>query len=516
MRLLVAALGFALLAPAVRADDPLAKRIEAIIDGPDYKQARWGICVIDAKTGKTVYERDAEKLIVPASVTKLYSCAAALVAFGAEHKFVTPVYARGKLTENGVLEGDLILVASGDLAFGGRTAKDGKLAFKDRDHSYANGGLFDAELTDTNPTAALEDLAKQIRAAGIKEVSGEVLIDDRLFAAVQGTGSGPSSVSPIVVNDNMLDIVVTPGAKPGDRAKVSFRPETAAIAMDAEVTTGEAGGGTAIYLNSAGPTQFTVRGKIAAKGRTHIRSYPIDEPGWFARALFIEELRKEGVRVQAAVARAAGTNLPAKEEYDRCKMVAEYTSPPLIEALKVTLKVSHNLYASTLPCLLAAKAGKTTLEAGLQEQRKILKGLGVPVETISFAGGAGGAAADCVTPKATAILLRAMRKREDWPQYRDCLPVLGVDGTLAGVVPDDSPAKGKVFAKTGTLTWGDSFNNRGLLKSKALAGVMTTAAGRELILALFVNDAPLPAGVGAQREGKVLGKLCEVLYQSGK
>ncbi len=513
MRWFAALLGLSLFSPvAAPADDPLAKRIEAIIDGPAYKQARWGICVIDAKTGAAVYERDAEKLIVPASVTKLYSCAAAMIAYGADHKFVTPVYARGTITGKGVLKGDLILVASGDLAFGGRTTKDGTLAFKDHDHSYANGGLFDAELTGTNPVAALEDLAKQVKAAGITEITGEVLIDDRLFAAVQGTGSGPSAVSPIVLNDNMLDIIVTPGEKPGDRATVTYRPETAAIAKDAEVTTGEVGSATSILLNSAGPAHFTVRGKIAAKERTHIRSYATEEPAGFARAVFIETLRKEGLRVEAAVARAARLDLP-REGYADLKKVAEHTSPPLSETLKVTLKVSHNLYASTLPCLLAAKAGKTTLEEGLREQRKILKKLGVPVETISFAGGAGGAAADCVTPRATVELLRSLMKRDDWPKFRAGLPSLGVDGTLVGVVSDDSPARGKVAAKTGTLSWSDGLNGRVLLKSKALAGVMTTKDGRELIVALFVNDVPLPAGVGPTREGKVLGKLCEILYE---
>ena len=515
MRLPAAILGLFFLSSVAFADEPLARKIEAVIDGKDYKQARWGICVIDAQTGKAVYERDPEKLIIPASVTKLYSCSAAMIAFGADHKFVTPVYARGDVSDKGVLKGDLILVASGDLSFGGRTTKGGKLAFVDHDHSYANGGLYDAELTETSPLAALEDLAKQVKAAGIQEITGEVLIDDRLFDSARGTGSGPGAISPIVLNDNMLDIIVKPGAKPGDRASVTIRPATAAIAMDAEVTTGEPGSATSIILNTTGATQFTVRGKIAAKERTHIRSYPVDEPAWFARAVFIETLRKEGIRVQAGLARAARTDFP-RHGYAELQKVGEYSSPPLSEVLKVTLKVSHNLYASTLPCLLAAKVEKRTLGEGLQEQRKILKKLGVPVETISFAGGAGGAAADAVTPKATVLLLQSMMRRDDWPKFRECLPSLGVDGTLAEVVPAGSPARGKVFAKTGTLVWGDSLNGRSLLKSKALAGVMTTKGGRELIVAMFVNDAPLPAGAGPAREGKVLGKLCEILYEGGK
>ena len=72
------------------------------------------------------------------------------------------------------------------------------------------------------------------------------------------------------------------------------------------------------------------------------------------------------------------------------------------------LKVSHNLHASTLPLLIAAHHGERTLAAGLRREGEILKGLGVDPATISFGGGAGGARADLVTPRATVALLRAM------------------------------------------------------------------------------------------------------------
>ena len=83
------------------------------------------------------------------------------------------------------------------------------------------------------------------------------------------------------------------------------------------------------------------------------------------------------------------------------------------------------------------------------------------------------------------------------------------------MVGKDSPARGKVAAKTGTLIWYDGANERFLLKSKALAGVMTTKAGTPLSFAMFVNNVPLPRGAGSSREGKVLGRLCEILYENG-
>jgi serine-type D-Ala-D-Ala carboxypeptidase/endopeptidase (penicillin-binding protein 4) len=106
-------------------------------------------------------------------------------------------------------------------------------------------------------------------------------------------------------------------------------------------------------------------------------------------------------------------------------------------------------------------------------------------------------------------------KRPEWEAYKAGLPALGVDGTLATVVPKDSPVRGKAFAKTGTLIWNDAMNGRSLFRSKAVAGVMTTANGTELAFAMFVNDVPLPEGVSSTREGKVLGKLCEVVYSHG-
>ncbi len=505
----------ALLLPIAptRAADDLAARIEAVTNGADYKQARWGVLVVDAKTGSPLYEHNADRLVMPASVTKLYSCATALAAYGPDFRFETPVYRRGEV-KDGLLRGDLILVAQGDLTLGGRTTKDGRMAFKDHDHIYANfPSGSESEVTDTDPLAGLKDLARQVKEAGVKRVRGDVLIDDRLFAKARGSGSGPDMVTPIVVNDNVIDVLVTPGAKAGEPATVRLRPETASVRLDAQVTTAAEGVSPTLTLHYDGPDSYSVRGRIAAESKTLVRIAPVDNPAAFARALFIEALRREGVEVTASPHAAPQGELPEKESYARLTRVAVHQAPPFSELVKVTLKVSHNLYASTLPLLVAVKNGRRTLPEGMRLQGKFFADLGLPVKTISFGGGAGGAIADSVTPRATVQLLQALRKRPYWDVYKDSLPVLGVDGTLEGVVPATSPARGKVYAKTGTLTYDDLMNGRSLLRSKALAGVMTTASGRELVLAIFVNDVPLPPGVTSSREGKVLGKLCEIIYE---
>jgi D-alanyl-D-alanine carboxypeptidase/D-alanyl-D-alanine-endopeptidase (penicillin-binding protein 4) len=374
--------------PPCLADDAtrrLSQRIGEIIHGPHYQHARWGILVVDAKTGQEIYSHNADMLCVPASVTKLFSVAAALFLLGVDFVFETPVYLRGRLTD-GTLQGDLILVASGDLTMGGRTDAQGKMAFKDTDHIYAGGG--GAELTDTDPLAGLKDLARQVKARGVRAVRGDVHIDDRLFDKSPSTGSGPTLVSPILINDNLVDILVTPGKKAGDPATVRMRPETSYVQMDAAVTTTYLG--TRLEVQALGNERFTVRGQIALGSKPQVRIYPVADPAGFARALFIEVLQKEGVKVSASplqIARPAA--LPERDSYAKMERVALHKSLPFSEAAKVTLKVSHNLYASTMPLLLAAKKGKRTLADGLKIQRQFLAAQGVDLDSVSFGGGGG-------------------------------------------------------------------------------------------------------------------------------
>jgi D-alanyl-D-alanine carboxypeptidase/D-alanyl-D-alanine-endopeptidase (penicillin-binding protein 4) len=501
-----------LLAPTLApgAEPSLAGRLDALMDAPDYKQARWGMLVVDAETGKTLYERSPDRLFVPASVTKLYSCAAALVALGPDFRFETHVRRNGEAT-GGVLKGELILVGSGDPTLGGRTDADGHLRFTTSDHIYAADGSATV-LTDTDPLAGLKDLAAQVAKSGIVEV-GDVLVDDRLYEHGRGSGSGPDLLTPIMVNDNVLDLIITPAEKAGGRAVVEVRPACRLFQVDADVRTVDAPGGKPkIEVLSAGTQRISVRGTIPRDHKPHVRIAEVDEPALFARALFIEALEAAGVRVRASYLARPG-ELPGREEVARLPSVAKFSSPPLSELLRVTLKVSHNLYASTLPLLLAVKNGERTLDAGLRRQGEVLKGLGVDIRQITFGGGAGGSIADNITPRATVQLLQAMAKRPDFPTYKAGLPVLGVDGTLTTVVGTDSPARGKVAAKTGTLWAHDALNDRMLLRSKALGGVLQTSRGKTLYFAMFVNDVPLPGDATPAREGKLLGRLCEVLVE---
>jgi D-alanyl-D-alanine carboxypeptidase/D-alanyl-D-alanine-endopeptidase (penicillin-binding protein 4) len=495
-----------------RAGEELHARIKEIICRPDYQRARWGILIVDADTGKTVYELNPDDLFAPASVTKLYTCAAAFVTFGPDYRFRTPVYRRGIL-EEGTLKGDLILVAKGDPTLGGRTDADGHLVFKNSDHTYATFFSTVPELTETDPLAGLRALARQVRQSGIRKVDGDVIVDGRLFAPSIGTGSGPKLVTPIMVNDNVVDVLISPSKTVGEHASVRLLPSSGFMRIDAQVETVAADRKPHITVDLVGLGRYVLRGSIPLGSRPLVRICPVADPEVFARGLFIETLRREGVAVKvSALSRPSGT-LPDPDAYAGLSIVARHESPPFSELLKVVLKTSHNLYASTLPLLLAAKHGQRTLTQGMELEAKILSELGVDVKSIALESGAGGGSSDHVTPRSTVRLLLALRRRSDFEIFRSALPVLGVDGTLAGLLPKDSPAYGKVQAKTGTYIDNDLLNGRTYLRSKSLAGVMTAKSGRNLVFAVFLNDVLLPPGVDSRREGKLLGLLCERIYE---
>jgi D-alanyl-D-alanine carboxypeptidase/D-alanyl-D-alanine-endopeptidase (penicillin-binding protein 4) len=216
--------------------DKLETRVEAVLNTPGYGNAHWGLLVVDSRTGRVVFERNPDRMFAPASVTKLFSTAAALVDLGADHRFRTPVVRRGNVDSEGKLLGDLILIASGDLNLGGRAAPDGTLLFEDNDHTYSGGNNL-ATLVPADPLAGLDELARGIVAAGIKAVDGDVLIDARLFQEAESTGSGPRRVSPIVVNDNLVDVLVSPSAKVGEPASVKLVPNSSYVSADVLVET---------------------------------------------------------------------------------------------------------------------------------------------------------------------------------------------------------------------------------------------------------------------------------------
>ena len=252
--------------------------IKAIMDKPHYKGAIWGLRVVDLDTGQTLVDLEPHHQFFIGSVRKVFTMGELLNQIGPNHTFNTPVYRRGPINDRGVLQGDLILVASGDLTMGGRTNPDGTIAVSDFDHNEANS-LGNAELTKPDPLAGYAALAHQIAASGIKEVTGDVVIDDRLFQPYFFRKE--FKVRPIFVNDDVVDLIINP-RDASDHALMTHRPHSAALAVDNDVIMKPAG--TAINIAPAphvhrkarlhGHAQWRSPGRLRAAINRSLSSYP--------------------------------------------------------------------------------------------------------------------------------------------------------------------------------------------------------------------------------------------------
>ena len=493
------------------ASAPLPDAITEIIETPRYALARWGIYVADRETGETIYDLRGDERFLAASTTKLFPGAAALDAYGPDYRFETPIYRTGTIEADGTLAGDLILVASGDPTMGGRTTPDGGISYTPIDHIYANVFPTLSTLTPEDPLAGLDELARQVAAAGIRRVQGDVVVDARLFPAMEKDGY---ILTPIWINDNLIDITLTPGAA-GSPADVTWRPQTAAYEVRADVQTVAAGEATTLTVTSPEPGVIVVAGQIPADQPQALQTYQVADPPAFARTLLIEALERAGVEVAAT---ATGANpdgtLPPQGSYAAADQVALLTSPPFAENIKLIFKVSMNQHADLLIFLLAVKDGETSFDAGLQRIPPFLEQLGLDPDRVSLSDGRGNEYTDLFSPRTVAHLLQAMATQPDFPAYFDALPILGVDGSEADTVAPTSPVRGKAVAKSGTTVAGDVMNQRPLVMVRALAGYMTASSGRELVFAIYVSDVPLADVLDVLTIITEQGSIAEVIFAS--
>ncbi|WP_250503373.1 D-alanyl-D-alanine carboxypeptidase/D-alanyl-D-alanine-endopeptidase [Caballeronia sp. AZ7_KS35] len=493
-------------------DTSVPDAITQIMKKPMYQGATWALRVVDLNSGDLVYDMNSNAQVYVASVRKVFSLGAALDQYGAQHQFQTPVYRTGTVDAAGTLNGNLVLVASGDLSMGGRTNADGTLAWTNFDHNEANN-LGNAQITAPDPLAGYDALAAQVTAAGIKQVNGEVVIDDRLFEPFDFRGE--FQLRSIFVNDDVVDTIISQGSA-GSATPVDYRPKSSAFTVQSTLMTAAAGTEAKITVTPTDPTCFgslactgTIGGSIPANyvppivpNFPVIRTFRITAPQNYARTVLIEALARAGVRVTAPVVENNPTQLlPAKNSYSADTRVAQLTSQPYSEYSKWILKVSYNIGADTSLMLFGvANNGSTTLQSALAAENAKLSAapFNVPMSQTHFIDGSGGGETTA-TPVAVIAMLRAMNGRPAFPAYLDSMPFLGVDGSLASTTdfeadPTLAGAKGKVYAKTGTYVTGTE-NPDGTatttLKGQALAGYIDAKSGRRLAFALIVNNVPI-------------------------
>jgi D-alanyl-D-alanine carboxypeptidase/D-alanyl-D-alanine-endopeptidase (penicillin-binding protein 4) len=478
-----------------RAETTLDTRIRAIIDSSEFAGARWGVRFQVHGTDAPLYTLNPRDQFLPASAVKALIAGSAYSALGPDHRFRTRVHRTGPV-RHGVLDGDLVLVASGDLVLGPRLRPHGTVAVPYPDHTYGSA----TELVPGDPLRQLRELARQVRHLGIRRVEGRVVVDASLFREGReeiANGSDAIPVSPMMLNDNVVDVLVTPGS-PGTPATLRTSPETPYVSVLNDVGTIAAGqtprpwAFTPVATNPDGTHTVRLTGDVVAGGRPVVRPYFVPDPVRFAEVAFTRALDDAGVDITGAA--RTGTLR---------RQVAEHVSPALSELAKVMLKLSSNVHTVYFPYLVGAIAGGDPDNAkatGVELQRELFARAGLDPDEANDGN---------YSPDFFVRFLDHMAHQPYFTAYHQSMPVLGRDGTLTDVAPD-SPVAGRVHAKTGT-------GGTGTKLYKALTGYLFLPDGRLVVFAEFLdrNVGSLAEALALQASaGELQADIVTAVYES--
>jgi D-alanyl-D-alanine carboxypeptidase/D-alanyl-D-alanine-endopeptidase (penicillin-binding protein 4) len=404
--------------------------------------------VVDRASGRDLVAANPDAALMPASTQKVLTAVAALSAFGPAHRFVTEVRASRPIGTDGAV-GDLF-VSSGD------------------------------------PALTSEQwwrLAADLRALGLREVRGDLVLDDGLFDEQRWHPSWApvtarayhAPVSPMAANFGAFRVRVAPGAVPGAPVSAAIDPPVPYLVLVNEARTGKARAKPTLAVEREplpGAERIRVSGALPAGTQPDDIWRSVADPLGYAAAVLRFQLEANGVRVAGGVRRGAAP--------PGASLLLDFEGMPLHDIASLFLKYSNNFIAE---CLLkwlalgpapAAGAPPATWAAGAEALRGRLGALGVPLGESRIVDGSGLSRANRVSAR---VLVEALRRGEAafdaGPELLAGLPIAGLDGTLERRAEG---ARGRVRAKTGSLDGVTS-----------LAGFARSERGRDLVFALIVN-----------------------------
>lgn len=436
------------------ARNALDSAIDRIVARPAFSHAFWGIEVRSLESGRTLYERNADKGFPPASTLKLVTTAAALDALGPKARVATTVETAGRLDGRGRLLGDVYLVGRGDPGLSGR---------------------FD----DASATATLEALAEALWAAGIRRIEGRLVGHE---GALRGDRRGPAwmledlvwgygaEVSALTFNDNVVRVTLASGERLGDPAVVEVEPRTSYVAVESSVSTGSEGAEEDVDLDRPLGSNRILLSGVLSRGGAWEGDVAVEDPARYAATVFREVLEAKSIQVVGDVITSSDPLPPG------ARVLATRDGIPLARRIEEVNKESQNLHAELLLRQLGLEVlGEGSAEKGLQAVEAFLDRLEVSRAGWRLEDGSGLSHTNVVTPGGLVALLAAMDRHPDREVFRASLAEAGVSGKLEERMRG-TPAEARVFAKTGSL--------KGV---NALAGYVDTEGGERLAFAVVVS-----------------------------
>jgi len=438
----------------------IAEKIEKILQEHHLERAFFGAKVVSLANDQILYAHNPSSFFMPASNMKLVTAVAAAEILGFDYRFQTVLATNGRIA-NGCLEGDLIVVGSGDPTIGARL-----------------GSPSLEEMENGDASCVFRGWAEELKGRGITRIIGNLVGDTSVFSGPEhGEGWAwddfpwgfAARISGLQFNENLALLRIAPRSGEAATPMLNLMPPGALQLVNLLSYAGEQES-PEVEVTVLHPGVLELRGKVRGN-RSSLYSLSVPSPPDYFLGTLKQVLVDSGVSVDGAVrVMAAGEPTPQPLE-----TLLVYDSPELRYVLKVLLKVSQNLYAETLLKTLSPLKKQKSFEDGREQVEQVLGAIGVPEDGFVVSDGSGVSRYNLVTPETLVTLLRHVYRQPYAADFLDCLPIGGVDGTLRDRLVL-SPAAGKTRAKTGTLTY-----------VRCLSGYVTTRDGETLAYSLMLN-----------------------------
>lgn len=431
--------------PSIHGSQDLGGRLNQVI-GAQQGGADIAVYVKSMRYGDVLYTRNINHALTPASTLKIFTAEAALLFLGADYRFSTQLLTDAKSYKNGVLQGNLYVVLSGDPT----------LTYSD-----------------------LMELASTLKALNVEAIAGNVYIDNSAYdQSFYGPGwewkdksycyGAPISAS--IINHNCLAFKITPAKETGRAAVIVKSPAYFYPAIKNTVITKAKRLRTCgVRLSSRTNSMISIEGCMRQGRDAAGVSYVVTDVPEYNRALFKSLLARLPVRVYGTVTfGSAPVNL---------RLIGQHASQPLYVIVNEMLKKSDNVIAGALfkkiGQLYTNRPG--SWENGSQAVSSILiKQAGLNITGMRVLDGSGLSPDNLVTPMQMMQLLDfAYHHSPTSHAFISALPISGVDGTLKHRMTNITR---RVHAKTGTISG-----------VTTLAGYVITQEKEPLAFVIMIN-----------------------------
>ncbi|UCC80843.1 MAG: D-alanyl-D-alanine carboxypeptidase/D-alanyl-D-alanine-endopeptidase [Candidatus Zixiibacteriota bacterium] len=451
-----------LFAASASAADNYIAQIDSILADSALANALVGLAIRDITSDSLLYDLNAGKLFSPASNMKLFTSAAALELLGPGYRFKTRFSHSGEIDKKGRLKGDLIIAGGGDPLISGR--------FRD------------------SITEVLYLWADSLSSYGIKEIKGDIIVDNSFFAG-QRLGFGWSwddlsywyacPVTALAFDDNCVDLEFRPGKKVGDKAKITINPETDYIKITNNAVTLPAGSEfTLDYYRTPSTNDVEFFGGIAVDDSGQVDYVSVYRPEIYCAYIFSDVLKAVNIKFEGVI-----YNLDELKEKERdyieenIKHLFAWQSDSLGVVVAVINQRSQNLFAELTLLTMGKKiGGEGSFTKSLEVVQAFFDSIGISSDDLDMNDGSGLSYINLVKPDAIIRLLKFMYNSEHFEIYYNSLRTPR-DFRLVGVENREN-----VRVRGGTIA-----------NTRTYSGYLTgPASGHLLAFSIMVNNYSCP------------------------